>query len=128
MEVELEEMNVMYVIADGGLEGASDAFHRLEARLPSLKGRRFYGTYLGCEYRACVRIQPDDDPAALGLAVGVIRGGKYARTKIVDWQERIHEIGETFARLAEEYSADPSRASIEYYRSSRELILLLPIA
>ena len=127
MEVELNAINVMYVIADGGPAGASDAFRKLEARLPGLKGRRFYGTYSGEEYRACVQMRPDDDPAALGLATCVVPGGKYARSKLVDWQERTPEIGETFNQMGEEHCADASRPTIEYYRSSRELVLLFPI-
>lgn len=39
------EVQVMYVESATGVAGASGAFDRLEARLPSMKGRKFYGTF-----------------------------------------------------------------------------------
>lgn len=44
-QVTLSEVQVMYVESDNGIAGASEAFDRLEARFPSLKGRKFYGTF-----------------------------------------------------------------------------------
>ena len=127
MRVTLEDIKVMFVVATGGLEGAKEAFDRLEARLPSLKGRKFYGTYLNGEYRAGVALQADDDPASLGLETWVIPGGAFARRKMTNWSARIPEIGETFQAMAAEYPADPTRPSVEFYRSLKELILFLPI-
>lgn len=63
----------------------------------------------------------------MGLDVWVIPGGRYVRAKMKDWSRRIPEIGKTFMALAEQYPADPSRPSIEYYRSQEELILHLPV-
>lgn len=128
MEVTLEDIQVMFVRAEGGSEGAKEAFDKLESRLPSLRGRKFYGTYHAGEYRACVALRPEDDPSAMGLDVWVIPGGRYVRAKVKDWSRRIPEIGKTFTALAEQYPADPSRPSIEYYRSQQELILHLPVS
>lgn len=127
MEVTLDDIEVMYVAAEGGPAGAQQAFDRLESRLKSLKGRRFYGTFHAGEYRACVALQPYDKPAELGLATGVIPGGKYIREKMLNWTHRIPEIGKTFILLSERYPADPTRPSIEYYRSQSELHLFLPL-
>lgn len=124
MQVTLEDIKVMCVVAIGGLEGIKDAWDKLEAPLPSLKGRKFYGTYLNGEYRACVALD-DDDPATLGL--DTIPGGTYVRRKIQNWSERTSEIGETFAAMAAEYPIDPTRPEIEFYRSQKELILYMPI-
>ena len=44
-QVTRPEVQVMYVESATGLAGAAEAFDRLEARFPSLKGRRFYGTF-----------------------------------------------------------------------------------
>lgn len=125
--VELGDIQAMYVASTRGTLGAPAAFEALEARLPSLKGRRFYGVYDGREYRACVAIEPGDDPAALGLARCVIPGGAYARERMLGWRERIPEIPEAFDRLIAEHGDDTTRPAIEFYRSSRELILLSPI-
>ena len=57
--VMLPDIPVMYVAGQKGrpiAEQAPSAFQQLEARLPSLKQRRFYGVGLGDEYRACVAI------------------------------------------------------------------------
>ena len=42
----LDAIPVMFVVSPHGVQGAGEAFDRLEARLPSLKGRKFYGTLL----------------------------------------------------------------------------------
>ena len=131
METVLEEIKVMYVESQNGPEGSGEAFNKLEAGLTSLKGRKFYATfqYPDGPYRACVAIEKGDDPAALGYQVGVIPGGRYARCKLENWTERPWEIPDVFEKLSEEFRerVDPSRPSIEFYKSQKELILLLPI-
>ena len=127
MTVTLDDIDVMCVVAPGGPSDAPAAFQALEAPLKSLKGRRFYGTYLAGEYRACVAIEPGDDPDALGLATWTIPGGKFEKRKLTDWQRRLAEIGATFIAMAREFDVDESRPSVEYYRSSRELVLFLPV-
>jgi hypothetical protein len=127
MEVSLDPIEVMYVVAEGGPQGAPAAFDVLESRLQNLRGRKFYGTFLRGEYRACVAIQPGDDPRALGLATWTIPGGKFERRKLTDWQDRIPEIGATFISMAREFDAEESRPSVEFYRSTRELVLFLPV-
>ncbi len=127
MTVTLGDIDVMCVVASGGPSGAPAAFHALEAPLKSLKGRRFYGTYLAGDYRACVAIEPGDNPVALGLATWTIPGGKFEKRKLMDWQSRLPDIGATFIAMAREFDADESRPSVEFYRSSRELVLFLPV-
>ena len=127
MTVTLDDIVVMCVVASGGPSDAPAAFQALEAPLKSLKGRRFYGTYLAGEYRACVAIEPSDDPAALGLPTWTIPGGKFEKRKLTDWQSRLPEIAATFIAMAREFDADESRPSVEFYRSSHELVLFLPV-
>ena len=43
--VELQEIPVLRVKADMKGKGPSAAFDLLESKLPSLKGRKFYGTF-----------------------------------------------------------------------------------
>ncbi|MBI1734164.1 MAG: hypothetical protein HYR51_03225 [Candidatus Rokubacteria bacterium] len=127
--VVLAEIPVMYVESATGLAGAADAFDRLEARFASLRGRKFYGTFLPPDgpYRACVAIEPGDDAAALGLPTWTIPGGKYRRGKVLNWSANMAEIGKTFARLAENAQRDASRPGVEFYRSEKELVLFLPV-
>jgi hypothetical protein len=131
MEISLEPISVMFVESPNGPEGAGEAFNKLEAGFASLKGRKFYATfqYPDGPYRACVAIEKGDEPAALGFAAGVIPGGSYARGKLENWSERPWEIPDEFDKLSEAYRGrvDLSRPSIEFYKSQKELILLLPI-
>jgi hypothetical protein len=58
----------MYIASGCCAEGAADAFSELESHFMRLRGRRFYATsrYKSNDYRACVAIEPGDDPAKLG--------------------------------------------------------------
>ena len=60
------------------------AWAELEEAIVSLRGRKFYGMFdhVGREYRACVERQFHDDPEALGLELGTLPGGRYARERL----------------------------------------------
>ena len=113
--------------------GPAGAMSLLESKLPSLKGRKFYGAFRlledGEEYFACVERVAGDDPIRTGLDVGVLPGGLYARRKLNDWEEIIASgrLGGHFEELIRTHAFDASRPEIEYYRSSSELHLLLPV-
>ncbi len=128
MLVTLEDVRVMFVGSPSGPQGAGEAFDKLEARLPSLKGRRFYGTLLNGEYRACVALEAQDSPAATGLDTWIIPGGVYARRKLERWSEHLPEIGKIFGELAAEHPRDPARPNVEFYRSQKELLLFMAVA
>jgi len=131
MEVSLEAIKVVFVESTNGLEGAGEAFKKLESRLSNLKGRKFYGTfqYPNGSYRACLALEDDDDPDLLGLDTWIIPGGNYAREKIENWSERLWEIPQVFSALSQTYQGrvDPDRPRIEFYKSQKELLLSLPI-
>jgi hypothetical protein len=132
VETMLEDIQVMFVESPKGPAGARKAFDQLESGLAaSLKGRKFYGTfqYSAGQYRACVALEPNDDPKSLGFEVWRIPGGKYARRKLENWTEHVDQIPIVFQTMNKEYAGrgDASRPSIEFYRSERELILLYPI-
>jgi hypothetical protein len=128
MLVTLDPVTVMFVVSPSGPQGAGEAFDNLEARLPSLKGRKFYGTLLNGEYRACVALEAQDAPATMGLQTWTIPGGAYARRRLDRWSERLPEIGQIFGALAAEYPRDPARPNIEFYRSQKELLLFMAVA
>jgi hypothetical protein len=131
--VERSEIEVLRVRADFKGKGPAEAFRQLEARLPSLRGRHFYGTIRilpeGEEYFACVETAPGDDPASLGLEAGKIPGGLYVRRKILNWESviaagKLPEIGK---EMVETYRVDRSRPELEFYRSKSELHILIPV-
>ena len=126
--VELAAIEVIFTRGERGLpiaQQAPAAFDALEARLPTLKKKRFYGAVIDGEYRACVAI--DDDTRGLELPRWVIPSGRYAVRKIADWESHRDEIGPTAVALRSRADIDPTRPLIEYYRSQAELRLLAPV-
>ena len=127
MEVTLDPIRVMWVTAEGGLTGVGEAWSALESKLPSLKGRKFYGAYHDNVYRACVAIIDEKEAETFGLPTWTIPGGKYLREKVADYRSRVEVIAETLEAMAREFRADRSRPEVEFYKSQSEIILLLPI-
>jgi hypothetical protein len=131
--VELRDLPVLRVRADMKGRGPAEAFARLEAKLPTLKGRRFYGViYLDAHdelqtYFACVDRQPTDDPSALEVEDGIIPGGLYARCKFPEWQKNLGQLKGAFDELARRHQLDGARPSLEFYRSQQELWLMVPV-
>ena len=99
--------------------------------LVSLRGRKFFGAFDPStrEYRVCVQVREDDDPAALGLESGTLPGGRYLRARLRGEPPEVYErIGPTFAALVKAAAPDETRPSIEFYRQRDEIDLLLPVA
>lgn len=94
-----------------------------------LRGRKYYGAFDDDgEYRVCVQLRDGDDPQALGLEVGSLPGGRYARERLTGEPPEIYElIGPTFERLCRRPDRDPSRPGIEFYRRRDVIGLLLPV-
>lgn len=128
--VTLPDTPVMFVAGQAGksiAEQAPRAFEALEAKLPSLKGRKFYGAALGDEYRACVGIHPSDDPRSLPHPTWILPSGKYVRRRILDWGQHLDVIGPTMQALLGRPDVDTSRPCLEFYRSQKELLVMVPI-
>jgi hypothetical protein len=128
--VTVPDTSVMYVAGEAGkpiAEQAPHAFKKLEAKLFSLKGRKFYGVVLGDEYRACVAIDPHDDPNSLPHPTWTIPGGKYVRRRIPNWEQHLDLIAPTCQILCRRSDFDQSRPIIEYYRSQKELLVMVPV-
>jgi len=106
-------------------EQAPAAFDALEARLPTLKKKRFYGAVIDGAYRACVAV--DDDTRTLDLPRWIIPSGLYAVGKIADWERHRDAIGPTVAALRKRSDFDATRPLIEFYRGQSELRLLAPV-
>lgn len=101
----------------------------VEDAVGSLRGRKCYGAFEGGEYRVCVQVREGDDAAALGLEVGELPGGRYARLRLKGEPPALYElIGPTFESLAQRADRDPTRPGIEFYRRHDVIDLLLPIA
>jgi len=123
-----EDVLVMFKrVADEG-DAIARGMAEVEAAV-GLRGRKFFGAFdEGGEYRVCVALRDGDDPAALGLEVGTLPGGRYARVRLIGEPPEVYRlIGPTFARLSERPDRDRSRPGIEFYRRRDVIDLLLPI-
>lgn len=111
--------------------GMKDSWEQLESKLASLKGRKFYGlTYFEqghLVYYAGLLPVDNDEIKALGFPTLMLKGGKYARVKLMDWNDHTDEIGRIFDELMEQYKKDPGGPTVEFYRSQTELHLMIPI-
>ena len=131
--VERPTIQVLRTLADMERGGPAEAMHKLESRLNSLKGRKFYGAFRvlaeGEEYFACVEKQSSDDPVAMKLDEGEIAGGFYVRRKVFDWSRVIAEgkLPSVSTDMIRHYDVDKTRPELEYYRSMTELHILIPV-
>lgn len=130
--VDMPDLLLAACRAESFPDGIKDAWERLEARMPSLKGRRFYGLTTceggGLMYYAAVQVASEEEAAALGFPMIHVKGGRCARVKVMDWPNRVEEIGAIFAELMRNYPMAPNAPTLEYYRSHSELHLLVPLA
>jgi len=129
MRTQLGPMTVLSVKAVGGTKGASAAFDFLESKLPTLKGRRFYGIFnpFTDEYRACVVKAEGENAAKMGLEEWTISGGAYASRKVADWPSKVADFPRLFMEMAANNTVDRTRPSVEFYRSHKEAVLYLPV-
>ena len=128
-EVERDAIEVMFIRTNDDPAEFGPAFQRLEV-LVGTRRRKFFGAFYPNkkEYHACVQLQEDDDPSALGLEMGTLPGGRYLRERIRGEPPALCErIAPTFEELLKHAASDESRPSIEFYRRHDEIDLLLPV-
>jgi len=53
--------------------------------------------------------------------------GTCACARLTDWFSKIDQIGPTFGAMIEERGYDASKTLIEFYRSQKEIHILLPL-
>ena len=130
MLIERAETQVIFLRTRDDPVEIRRGWERLEA-LVGLRGRKFFGAFDASmrEYRVCVQVTKDDDPAALGLEAGTLPGGRYLRARLRGEPPEVYErISPTFAALVKAAVPDETRPSIEFYRHRDEIDLLLPVA
>lgn len=114
-----------------GVKSSGKAFSLLESKFDSLKGRKFYGLLYGNAdtgtYRACALDDGYKLKDTQKLKKWIIPGGKYATEKIIEWTKHTNLIAEVFKQLSHSNDIDSSRPQIEFYKSQKELIVMIPI-
>lgn len=63
----------------------------------------------------------------MSLPIIKIEGGAFITRKLENWHERTDEIGKIFETLADLYPVRKDAPFLEYYRSNKELTLMVPI-
>lgn len=128
--IDREEIEVMFLRTADEPSAIRAGWEELEARIGSLRGRKFLGTFdvATSEYRACVKRREGDDAGALELETGTVAGGSYMRTRLRGEPPAVYDrISPTFERLVRAAEPDPTRPSIESYRRRDEIDLLVPV-
>lgn len=129
MPIERDDVQVMYLTTEDVVSEIQKGWERIESIVPP-RGRKFYGAFYPTtkEYRVCVEVREGDDAHRLGLDRDALPGGRYLRVRLHGEPPAIYNhIGPTFQALAKEHTGDPSRPSIEFYRSRTEIDLLYPV-
>ena len=133
--VEREDVTVMFKRVSDEQSAITAAWAELEQAVGSLRGRKFYGVFYDevlrdgrAEYHVCVQLRDDDDPVKLGLEVGTIAGGRYARVRLEGGPPAVYSlIAPTFKQLGERSDRDSRRPDVEFYRRHDVIDLLLPV-
>ena len=130
--VDQPDIELILYRADEFPAGIKDSWERLASNLSSLKGRKFYGLtffeYGHLVYYAGLQPLNETEITSLGLPTMILKGkGKYARVKLLDWNKYADEIGGIFDELMEKYKKDPNGTTVEFYRSQKELHLMIPL-
>lgn len=111
-------------------DGIKAAWRAIEERR-AMKGRKAYGliysSAAGMEYHAGLVSDGELEERVTGLRVIEVPAGPCARMKLMDWNQHIEQIGPLFGRMMADVAVDPSRPTMEFYRSFTELHLLVPV-
>jgi len=128
---QIPSLQVMGMKVNRFPEDVQSAFTAIENKLVSKKNRKFFGALNVSndipDYTACIEQSLLDNPLALGLESYFLPGGKYITGKLINWTLNTHLIKEMFGEMGHKYLFDASRPQLEFYKSKRELVLMLPV-
>ena len=132
MKYELSsDLNLLCLESPKGPLTAEQTFGLLENSLSTLKKKKFYGLSKlennKLTYLACVKIEDDDNINAPGLQEVHLPKGNYVRERITNWEKNLSQIPLIIDKISADNLVDPERYIIEFYRSEKELFLLIPI-
>jgi hypothetical protein len=128
--IERIDVTVMQQTVPDRLPAIQVAWPAFEA-IVGLRGRTMYGRVdiQADTYSVCTPVRPDDDPAALGLAVATLAGGRYLRGRIAGEPPQSYLlIGPGMAELESSVAVDPSRTLVEFYRRHNQIELWVPVS
>ncbi|TVQ95011.1 MAG: transcriptional regulator [Bacteroidetes bacterium] len=123
------EIVLFYIQAESFPKGVKDAFLKLESLLPTRRGRKFYGIYEEQDgqviYRAAVEELYPGEAEKYNCKYYFLKPGDYLSITLSNWEKHLEKIEVAFDRLAESPTVDPQSPSVEFYKSSKELICMM---
>lgn len=111
-------------------DGVQQAWQDLHKRLPSTKGRNFYGISHGTAngkivYTACVEEIYDGEGEAYGCKPFTLPQGEYMGEAIPDFMHQIEKIGAVFQALLARDDYDPNGVCVEQYLNETDVVCML---
>ena len=110
--------------------GVKEKFAELESVLPQTKGRKCYGIFEMINGEVSYKVAFEEVFADKGSKYNcesiVIEKGTYLTESIMDWINKIDQIGPTFDTLNQDDRVDTANSpSIEFYKSKDELVCMV---
>lgn len=124
------DVNVITVTARSFPDGILDAFRKLEAVIPGVAQRVFYGISCPDEqgtiiYKAAVSEITDGEALNYGFEKFVITKGIYLVKTIQNWRKDIPAIGMAFEQLLKSPELDLSFPCVECYNNMDEVACMV---
>ncbi len=130
-QVILDAITTLSVKANRFPEEVDSAFSKIEKQYGKNSSHTFFGAInfnnAEVEYRACLEQKNKHAHNIQGIEKYIIPGGRYVSSRLLNWTRNTHLIKEIFNDLENKYIFDQTRPQLEYYKSNRELVLMLPI-
>jgi hypothetical protein len=124
-----KEVKTFYVEATSFPDGVKQAWETLHSKLPSAKGRNFYGISHGSKdgivYKAAVEENIEGEAEKYGCEAFVIPKGDYLAITIHDYMNHLPLIGQAFRRLLAHPQFDGITPCVEWYKSDEEVICMV---
>lgn len=131
-KVNLDKMDFLYMEVSNDLATQQQAWPKFESKFPTLNRRKMYGLdyeYIK-KYRLCSLVLSEDESNTYGLNKFEFEGGNYMRLRLkFDKPELYEKIGPAYDYLFKNYeqNIDWKKPTIEYYKSSNILDIMIPI-
>lgn len=124
-----EPVRVLRASCADELPAIQELWPRFE-ELVGLRGRKMYAAIdvTAGTYSTCCVVRPTDDPAALGLDVGELPGGRFRRGRLRGEPPGLYElIGPGVEELEACGPVDRARPVVEFYKRHDEIELWVPV-
>lgn len=126
------DIKVFYLAAKSFPDGVLEAHNELQAKLPTIENRKFFGISSPGEngsilYKAAVEELYDGEGKKAGCERFTIKAGKYISTFIADFMKDVPAVSKAFRKLLAYPGIDPNGYCLEIYEGSSDVRCLVPL-